>query len=101
MSSIIILQPDELDAIIERAVRSAVRQLSAETHRSHVPEYMDKKALADHLSVSVSTIGRMMRAGMPYSTASGSPRFRTADVDLWMRTEGHRNVISINKRKAA
>lgn len=101
MPEIIILQPDQLDAIIERAVRSAVRQLTGELHQPHVPEYMDKKALAAYLNVSVSTIGRMMRAGMPYAIASGSPRFRTADVDLWMRTEGHRNVISINKRKAA
>lgn len=47
--------------------------------------YVDKKALAKHLGVSISKIDRMITDGMPKLKVGYSVRFNPEDVVRWIK----------------
>lgn len=49
-------------------------------------EVMTKKGLAEFLKVSVTTIDRLIKRGMPFIHAGGHKRFESDKVLGWMRT---------------
>lgn len=76
------LQLEESD--IERiALRSAELAAEIVLKRTQEPSLMTKRECAEYLRVSVSTMDRLMKDGMPYRKVGGQPRFNKDDVDRW------------------
>lgn len=77
------LQLEESD--IERiALRSAEQAYEIILKRTREPEIMTKKECADYLRVSVSTIDRFMKEGLPHRQVGGHPRFIRSEIKEWM-----------------
>jgi len=84
MQGLILITPDELERIVDRAVRSAVKSvINQEPQR----ELMTKAELADYLRCSVSKVNAYMGKGLPSEQFGEHPRFRKSDVDRWLRNE--------------
>ena len=54
-------------------------------------EYLSKKAAAEYLSVSIATLERLMRQGLPYIKLERRVLFERQDVDTWLLA---RKVVS-------
>lgn len=77
------LSEHELDELCIKAARLGASQaiLSAQPK-----EVMTKKELAEYLRVSVATIDRKMRDGLPFVKVSEeSPRFYRSQIDRWLQ----------------
>jgi hypothetical protein len=63
-----------------------------------VEPYVDAKRLAEHLDVSVSTIKRWRREGMPSHRWESTRlrRFRISEVDDWLNARGSSRFPSDN-----
>ena len=48
------------------------------------PEYMSFKELAAYCSVSIPTLKRWQKRGMPYCKVGNVVRIRRSDFDAWM-----------------
>lgn len=69
-------------ADLERMIESAVsRALEAQAPK---PDYLDRNGVAQELGISVATVARLMKLGMPHLRVGDSPRFRLADVQRWL-----------------
>jgi hypothetical protein len=51
--------------------------------------WIDKRALAEHLSCSVRSIETAVSEGMPHAVIFGRVKFRVTDVELWLDRAGH------------
>ncbi len=83
--------PAEFSEVIQAAVDAAIRRLVAERHTTEPDKILvDKPGAAEILSVSVSTIDRLRKAGLPCITLDGRVLFRLASLDEWAaaREEG-------------
>lgn len=69
-----------LDELLE-AIRDAVTEAQG---GAKSPRLLDKQCLAERLGVSISTVDKMRRAGLPCLYAGDSPRFVFEDVVAWM-----------------
>ncbi|MBK8996089.1 MAG: helix-turn-helix domain-containing protein [Myxococcales bacterium] len=72
------------------ALRELVREVQAEVLADHgpaqpAPALLDRAGLARALSVSVSSVDRMIREGCPHVRIGDAPRFSVADVVAWLR----------------
>jgi excisionase family DNA binding protein len=74
---------DELAELLTRAARLGASQA---IQQSQPKEVMTKKELAEYLRVSVPTIDRKMKEGLPHSYQIGesSPRFYRSKIDAWL-----------------
>ena len=76
---------DELEAFALRVVRLGVSLAMAE---KVTPEIMTKKEVADYLRVSVATIDRQMKSGLPYfNVGESGVRFRNSEIDEHLSRE--------------
>ena len=76
---------DELEAFALRVVRLGVSLAMAE---KVTPEIMTKKEVADYLRVSVATIDRQMKSGLPYfNVGESGVRFRKSEIDEHLSRE--------------
>lgn len=77
------LQLEESD--IERiALRSAELAAEIVLKRTHEPSLMTKRECAEYLRVSVSSVDRYIKEGLPCRKVGGQPRFVKDDVDEWL-----------------
>ena len=81
--SITLLTKDEARAIAEQA---ALRAAELVKDYDRFPEVMDKKTVAKYLVVSIPTINRKMREGMPVTYRVGDPRFLKSEIDAWLKS---------------
>jgi hypothetical protein len=51
-------------------------------------QWLTKRELAEHLSVSVRSIEYAMADGMPHAIIFGRPRFRRSEVEPWLERTG-------------
>ena len=78
------LDPAELAPLIEQTVDAAVRRLLAERAATAPDKILvDKPGAAEALSVSVSTVDRLRKEGLPCITLDGRVLFRRASLDEW------------------
>ena len=83
--AIAVLGESEITELIRKAVLLATAELRDELERSRTPELMKKERLAEYLDCHVSSITRFMKAGMPVEMLGDHPRFRKADIDIWLK----------------
>jgi len=48
-------------------------------------EYMTKKMVCEWLKISLSTLHRLQREGLPYYKFRHTTRYRMADIEKWFR----------------
>jgi hypothetical protein len=75
---------------IEDSLRTIVREALAEllpppAAPERRPALLDRKAIATELGVSVATVDRLCRDGMPFVRLGDSKRFELARVLEWAR----------------
>lgn len=85
-NAIIVLTPDELSKLVERAATFAVDALRNDLAKP-TPELMTKGELAEYLRCDVSKINRYMKLGLPFESFGGHPRYRKSDIDRWLKNE--------------
>ena len=51
--------------------------------------WLDKRALAAHLSCSVRSIQTALADGMPHAVIFGRVKFRVSEVEPWLEAHGH------------
>lgn len=51
--------------------------------------WLDKRAMAAHLSCSVRSLERLMHQGLPHSTILGRAKFQVSAVLPWLEEHGH------------
>jgi hypothetical protein len=88
---VVVLDESEITEIVRHAVKLATAELLDELERSRTPELMSKDRLAIYLDCHISSINRFMKAGMPYEMLGDHPRFRKADIDLWLKVKKDEN----------
>jgi hypothetical protein len=83
-----------LEQVADRAVERAIERMSeiAPALPAGPPPLLDRKGLAKALRVSVPTVDRLRREGLPtiYIT-SEAPRWRLEDAIGWLRERGDRD----------
>lgn len=52
--------------------------------------YITKKELSEKLSISIATIDRNMREGMPYIKMERAVRFKFDEVEEWLLKRGEK-----------
>ena len=78
------IDPGELSEVIEATVNEALRRFQAERHTTEPDKILvDKPGAAESLSVSVSTVDRLRKEGLPCITLDGRVLFRRASLDEW------------------
>jgi len=83
--SIIAMTREDLGRLVEEAIRSALGTWAP-------PRYLDQAEAADYLAVTVETIRRWRRKGLPHyvlpssnSGTRGILLFKRRDLDAWAR----------------
>lgn len=51
--------------------------------------WLDKRALAAHLSCSIRSIQTALTEGMPHAVIFGRVKFRVSQVEPWLEANGH------------
>jgi len=89
------IDPTEFSDVIQAAVDAAVRRLLDERATTEPDKILvDKPGAAEILSVSVSTVDRLRKEGLPCITLDGRVLFRRASLDAWAAArEGGRATI--------
>ena len=81
---VIHLDGETLLPVIETAVDVAMRRLLAELATAERDKILvDKSGAAELLSVSVSTVDRLRKEGLPHITLDGRVVFRRSSLDEW------------------
>lgn len=83
--SFVTLDEHQLEIMLHRAAALAVAELRQDIERNTHPPLMDKAQLAVYLGCHLSTINRQMKRGMPFEMLGDQPRYRKADIDLWLK----------------
>ncbi len=79
---------DYLSELVRRAVREEVSNALAELTVSEPrPELRESDAMARELSISRSTLDRLVNRGLPYIRVGDVRRFRTAEVMAWLEEQ--------------
>jgi excisionase family DNA binding protein len=74
-----------LSAIVRSALAPEIDRLfDLLAAEPKVPDYRDRHAEAQRLDISLSTLDRLCRDGLPFLHVGDSRRFRAADVDAWL-----------------
>lgn len=58
-------------------------------HATGAEPWLDKRALAAHLSCSVRSIQTALAEGMPHAVIFGRVKFQTADAEAWLEQHGY------------
>lgn len=78
------IDPDEFAPLIEQTVDATVRRLLDSQSTTRPDSILVDKIVAAHmLSVSVSTIDRLRKEGLPCVMLDGRVLFRRASLDAW------------------
>lgn len=75
---------DELAAVVRAAVADAL----AEHEPAAAPTLLDREACARMLGVSLGTLDRLRREGMPELRVGDAPRYEADAVIAWLRGRG-------------
>lgn len=82
--------PDPLSEVLKAVMRSVLREELAELREalteSPKSEYRDRQQEAQRLGISIATLDRLCREGLPFVYVGDSRRFRAAEVDAWLDT---------------
>lgn len=78
---LVTLTVGQLEAACERA---ASRAIAAQVP---APEYLTRQRLAGALDVSLATVDKLTREGLPHVTVGDSKRYRLADVHAHLATK--------------
>ena len=54
--------------------------------------WLDKRAIAAHLSCSVRSIESALAEGMPHAVIFGRPKFKIAQAEAWLEQAGHLEI---------
>ena len=54
-----------------------------------IEPWLDKRALAEHLSCSIRSIQTALADGMPHTIIFGRVKFRVSEVEPWLEAHGH------------
>ena len=76
------LTVDELRTLL----RAELEEALAESRLVEAPVLVDRAGLARALHVSVATVGRLARLGMPAVLVGDVPRYEVAEVIAWLRS---------------
>lgn len=74
---------EALTELVRSAVASELEQIKLQLAEPR-SEYRDRHAEAQRLGISLSTLDRLCRDGMPFVHVGDSRRFRASDVDAWL-----------------
>lgn len=84
-------ESDALTHALRELIRGVIREELAVLRAEPPPvEYRGRNEEAQRLRISVSTLDRLVRDGMPCVHIGDSRRFRAADVDAWLAAESLR-----------
>lgn len=82
--------PDPLSEVLKSVMRSVLREELAELREAltepQQSEYRDRQQEAQRLGISIATLDRLCRDGLPFVYVGESRRFRAAEVDAWLDT---------------
>lgn len=83
MTELIVVNRDELVAIVAEAVAAA-----RSTQDTPNPKALTQAQLCKQLSISVPTLHRLRQEGLPFFRVGDSPRFDADAVHAWLRARG-------------
>lgn len=81
ITGLVVLRADELAAVVRAAVADAL----AEHEPSTAPSLLDREACARMLGVSLGTLDRLRREGLPRVPVGDVDRFEADAVLMWLR----------------
>lgn len=81
ITGLVVLRADELAAVVRAAVAAAL----AEHEPAGVPTLLDREGCARLLGISVGTVDRLRREGLPRVRVGDVDRFEAAEVLGWLR----------------
>jgi excisionase family DNA binding protein len=84
---IVTIAEADLAALIRGIVADELRPIRDNLNNDTPSEWMTRSQLAAYLGVSLPTVNRHMKEGMPYSRLGEQPRFHKSDIDRWLKDE--------------
>ncbi|MBK8998073.1 MAG: hypothetical protein IPM35_20305 [Myxococcales bacterium] len=81
ITGLVVLRADELAGIIRAAVAGAL----ADAQPATGPTLLDREGCARMLGVSLGTLDRLRREGMPELRVGDAPRYEADAVLAWLR----------------
>lgn len=81
--SLIAVEPGELSALIAEAVQQATKETKAPN-----PRALTVQQLQDTYAISVGTVKRLRKLGLPHYFIGDSPRFSLDEVHRWILEHG-------------
>ncbi|MBK8994595.1 MAG: helix-turn-helix domain-containing protein [Myxococcales bacterium] len=82
MNRVVVLSPDELKALVMAGVCEALEGVRDTAAR---PALLDREQLASALQISLGTLAKLRRDGLPELAVGDSPRFDLEEVLAWLR----------------
>jgi len=80
-TTFVLVTPEELEALIKRAVGEALDE-----HREAVrPLLLDRRGIAQALGIGTTSVDRFRKAGMPFVRLGDSPRYIVDECIAWLR----------------
>lgn len=103
MSRVVLLDPDELKSLVMASVCEA---LEGARGSAAPPALLDREQLAGALQISLGTLAKLRREGLPELIVGDSPRFDLGEVLAWLRDrraagnpDGDRRRDSVRRSK--
>lgn len=81
ITGLVVLRADELAAVVRAAVADAL----SEHEPAAAPTLFDRDGCARLLGISVGTLDRLRREGLPRVRVGDVDRFEAAEVLTWLR----------------
>src|SRR4051812_17762449 len=81
-TTLVVVPPEALAELVTQAVAAALDGVNL----GHTPPLLDRAGLARALSVSTSTVDRLLRAGLPYLRVADAKRFELASTLAYLRS---------------
>lgn len=81
---VVTITADELAGIVRAAVAAAI----AEHEPAAAPKLLDREGCAQMLGVSLGTVDRLRREGLPELRVGDAPRYEASVVLEWLKERG-------------
>ncbi|MBE7480242.1 MAG: helix-turn-helix domain-containing protein [Polyangiaceae bacterium] len=81
ITGLVVLRADELAAVVRAAVADAL----SEHEPAAAPTLLDREGCARLLGISVGTLDRLRREGLPELKVGDAPRYEAEEVLAWLR----------------
>lgn len=82
MSRVVVMDPDELKLLVKEVICEALDDAGRSVD---APVLLAREQLASALQISLGTLAKLRREGLPVLQVGDSPRFDLQEVLAWLR----------------